>query len=146
MTKGLNFHKIGKHHPYPAVIKLFAREFIEGASYFTVGKWFEELSQPDLDMLIEMSEHFEEHGLDGEVIFLLGEMLTAAEGVEILDLESAKKRVGHFITLLICESLYRKGNVEIDHTSFSFDEEEMKNVVAWPKGKVRPPNPPKKTK
>jgi hypothetical protein len=52
----INFHEVGKHHEFPAVIKLLAREFIEGASYFTTAKWLEQLSQVDLEMLVEQSE------------------------------------------------------------------------------------------
>lgn len=109
-----------------------------------MGKWFEELSRFDLDMLVDMTERFEEQGTEGEVIFVLTEMLTSAEGVQILDAERAKKRVSHFISLLVIESLYRKGSLEVDHAAFSFGEDEMDKIVAWPKGTEKPPNPPRK--
>lgn len=137
----LNFHKIGKWQPYPAVIKLLAREFIEGASYFTVGKWFQDLSQYDLDMLLEMAEAFEERGLHGEPIMVLTEMLTAAEGVQNLDAEGAQKRVAYLISLLIIESLHRKDQLEVDHNGFSFGDDEMDRSIAWKKGTPRPEDP-----
>lgn len=136
--KTLNFHKIGKQHELPAVIKLLAREFIEGATYFSVGKWLKELSQYDLDMLNEMGEAFSHSQMHGYNIMLLTEMLSAAEGIDVLDIDGATRRVAFLITILLCESLYRKGNIEFDHSIVSFGEHEMNQTIAWPKGQERP--------
>lgn len=137
--KSLDFNKIGQATKYPAVVRLLAREFADGAKYFSIGQWLKTLSQYDLDLLNELGERFEANQAAGETMVLLTEMLTVAEGVDALD-DGAARRVAMLITVLICESLYRKGEIELDHSLISFGEYELKNnKIAWPKGTPRPP-------
>jgi hypothetical protein len=138
----VNLQKVSTAHKYPAVVKLLAREFIEGAVYFSLSTWLKQLSVYDLDMMIEISECLKEdetpeNQLAGESIVLLTEMLVNAEGIESSS-ELATRRVGHLVLLLMCEKLYRQGLIEFDYNHVSFDEDEMDQTIAWRKGSPKP--------
>lgn len=142
----VNYHTVATYHQNPAVVKLLAREFIEGATYFSLGKWLEQLSSHDLDMLLGLCEDCqqttEEDNEASLVLVLLSAVLTQGEGLELTE-ELAHTRLAALITFLMCESLYRKGQIEFDRSQASFGEEELKhNVIARAKdGKLKQNRP-----
>lgn len=140
----LNFHNIAKAHRFPAVIKLLAREFVEGATYFTLGKWLEQLSVYDLDMLLEQFELVNTDDKAGELIVLLTEMIAAGEGLDDTTTETCQQRTGYLIMIIMCESLFRKDAIEFDRSACSLGEEMLYANIAWPKGTERPPANPKR--
>lgn len=133
----VNFHEVGRHHDFPAVVKLLAREFVDGASYFTTAKWLEQLSPLDLEMMLEQSELINDSEQALRMFLILVEMLVVAEG-ESGDIELSTQRTSYLLVILVLEKLYRQGLIEFDRSAISFGEKEMHNVVAWPAGTPKP--------
>lgn len=132
--------KVAKSTNYPAVLRLLARDVMEGSSYFSVGRWLQQLSLFDLEHFITLTDDLNDEPENGgivEMFILLSQMLANAEGMEIEE-DSLVERVNLLVVYLSCESLYRKGMVEFDRTCCTFAEDKSGRSIAWPKGTTRP--------
>lgn len=105
--------------------------------YFTLGEWFLNVSDNDLELLQETAQKQvdldEEHG-DGivsheefENVMLIAMMLMYAEGLDITE-EAVYQNVNTFIVMLTMEGMRRKKLIDIDYEHLSFGDE-FKNVT-----------------
>lgn len=105
--------------------------------YTTIKDFLENLSDVELDTLIEVSED----GLDesagsvaeGEDRFselvLMAEMLAKAEGLHTSSLEDMTSRTNTLITFIACEGLARKGLVEVWRENMSLGEDMGDKII-----------------
>lgn len=84
--------------------------------YKTLKDYFNNLKDQDV---FELSNRIDRDEL--EEVLLLSEMLAFAEGSKSENLEDVTRNVNLFGSLIICESLYRKGLVDIVRENMSFD-------------------------
>ena len=110
-----------------AVTRVLAMDMMENP-YITVGDFIKTLTDHDLCALSDIAENgtndprFEE-------ILLISEMLAAGEGVSERNIDTMVDRTKMFMMYLTCESLFRKGLVDIFHDKMSFGEDAANEVI-----------------
>jgi len=120
----LNYAEIANHKELMAVTRMLAKQMTENP-YLVVGEYIKELSDSDLKSLMVA----EENG-NFEDLILLSEMLATGEGCDQAPTdETFKERTNHLITLLVIESLGRKGLVRVYHENMSFNEDMGDKIV-----------------
>ncbi len=120
------------------MVRLLAYQLTNGNGYGSLGTWLEQLSDIDLQMLVEASEATN-IAKNAETIVLLTTMLATAEGIEVTDV-SSHEQVSFFILTVMCESLFRKQLVEFDRSIVSLDSSVINSPepIAWKKGEPKP--------
>ena len=119
----LNYPLILKQPDLMAVTKLLVHRMMENP-YIVVGDYIQEISDTDLESLVDAIEQKEFSD-----IILMSEMLATAEGCDqAKDFEEFQSRTDQLVSLLLVESLHRKGLVLAHHENFSFHED-MKNKI-----------------
>lgn len=105
--------------------------------YTTIKDFLENLSDVELDTLIEVSED----GLDASAgsvaegedrfseLVLMAEMLAKAEGLHTSSLEDMTSRTNTLITFIACEGLARKGLVEVWRENMSLGEDMGDKII-----------------
>jgi hypothetical protein len=120
----LNFDEIVGHKELMAVTRMLAKQMTENP-YVVVGEYIKELSDSDLKALLTAEDNQEY-----EDLILMAEMLATGEGCEQAPTDEVfKERTNHLITLLVIESLARKGLVRLYHENMSFNEDMGDKVV-----------------
>jgi hypothetical protein len=120
----LNYAEIANHKELMAVTRLLAKQMMANP-YIVVGDYIKELSDSDLKALMAAEDSHEY-----EDIILMSEMLATAEGCEQSPTDKVfQERTGQLITLLVIESLGRKGLVRVYHENMSFHEDMKDKVV-----------------
>jgi len=126
----INIDKVVKSKNMMPTTRMLAMR-LQRNPYTTVKDFLENLSDVELDTLIEVSED----GLDesagsvaeGEDRFselvLMAEMLAKAEGLHTSSLEDMTSRTNTLITFIACEGLARKGLVEVWRENMSLGED-----------------------
>ena len=109
------------------VTRLLAWSFICDP-YISVGTFFKNISQEDLDCIIEVIEEGPDNSNFGDLM-LIAEMLAVGEGLDSGNVEIIENRVNQVLVLLACESLYRKGLVKIYHDNMSFGEDAGHKII-----------------
>lgn len=119
----LNYAEIANHKELMAVTRLLAKQLMVNP-YLVVGDYIKELADSDLVALMnaEENETFED-------LILISEMLATGEGCEQASVEEFKERTNQLVTLLVIESLGRKGLVRVFHENMSFHEDMKDKVV-----------------
>ena len=119
----LNYPKILEQNDLMAVTKLLVHRMMSNP-YIVVGEYIESISDADLESLVDAIEQKEFHD-----VILMSEMLATAEGCDqAKDFEEFQSRTDQLVSLLLVESLHRKGLVLAHHENFSFHED-MKNKI-----------------
>lgn len=122
----VNYEKVLTDSSLLGTTRLLAHQAVN-SNYITVGNFLKDISTYDLSTLVDIVESGDSHSNFGDLI-LLSEMLAAGEGLEPGTLETALSRMSMFFTLIICESLARKGLVKVYHNNMSFGED-MANAI-----------------
>lgn len=101
---------------------------IRDDNYMTVGEFFKNLGDNDVEQLLEYSNMDTEKQV--EQLLLICMMLITAEGLENADdMETARKHLAQLVGFITLESLYRKGLIKLYHENMSFDENENKIIA-----------------
>ena len=101
---------------------------LSASGYMRVGDFLKDLSDTDLDNLLEISEDQERE--EFSEILLISEMLATGEGLNsAADLEETVNRITHLCVLLACESLFRKGLVKLHRENMSFGADMSNKVI-----------------
>jgi hypothetical protein len=125
----INYDKIISDKKYLSVTKLLAAIMMKNP-YITVGDFLKNISDNDLEHLIEISDTIDEGNTIEDFILLSG-MLAAGEGLEFwADVGVVHKRVNQFLVLLSLESLYRKRMIKLYRENMTFGEDMNDKVVA----------------
>lgn len=119
--------KVVKDKKMMSVTRLLAAELME-TPYKTVGQFFQDLSDVDLETIIEIVETNGEDEHYAELL-LITHMLNGAEGFTQFDnLDRITERVNQFAVFAVVTSLHRKGLVKAHFNNMSFGED-MKDKV-----------------
>ena len=122
----LDYGKIANSSSTLAVTRLLASHLMTD-SYITVGEFLTKMTDGDLQSLVELADR-EDNPHIGDYI-LIAEMLATGEGCDqAKDFEEFQSRTDQLVSLLLVESLHRKGLVLAHHENFSFHED-MKNKI-----------------
>lgn len=95
--------------------------------YMTVGDFFKNITDGDLDTLGKIIDKGEQHK-NFEDIMLISMMLSAAEGCEASHIDQYVDHFNQFAMFVACEALYRKGIVKLYRENMSFGED-LKNAT-----------------
>ena len=120
----LNYSKILEQNDLMAVTKLLVHRMMSNP-YIVVGEYIESISDADLESLVDAIEQKEFHD-----VILMSEMLATGEGCDqAKDFNEFQSRADQFVSLLLVESLHRKGLVLAHHDNFSFHEDMQNKIV-----------------
>jgi hypothetical protein len=120
----LNYPRILEQKDLMAVTKLLVHRMMENP-YIVVGDYIQEISDSDLQSLVDAIEQKEFHD-----VILMSEMLATGEGCDqAKDFNEFQSRADQFVSLLLVESLHRKGLVLAHHENFSFHEDMQNKIV-----------------
>jgi hypothetical protein len=120
----LNYPRILEQKDLMAVTKLLVHRMMENP-YIVVGDYIQDITDADLESLVDAIEQKEFHD-----VILMSEMLATAEGCDnAKDFEEFQRRTDQFVSLLLIESLHRKGLVLAHHENFSFHEDMKDKIV-----------------
>ncbi len=122
----VNYQKIVDEKSMLSVTRLLAVSMMNNP-YIVVGDFLKNISDIDLNTLVEIVDAGEEHDNFGDLM-LLAEMLATGEGLEHGNLDIMHDRINQFLVFITCESLFRKGLVKIHHKNMSFGED-MANAI-----------------
>lgn len=123
----VNYRHIAASAELLRVTRALALLFINNP-YMSVGTFFKNIEQEDLEALIEIIEEGPDNPNFGELM-LIAEMLAVGEGLDSGNVSIIENRVNQFLVLLACESLYRKGLVKIYHENMSFGEDAGDKII-----------------
>lgn len=118
----VNYEKVAKSKELNPIVRMTALQ-LQQNPYMTIGDFFKQLSDRDIESLVEMVEGFEHDSLDAQGLVLLSEMLARAEGTEQSTAEGCTKNLNCLCMLITCVSLARKGLVRVFYQNFSFGED-----------------------
>lgn len=123
----LNYEMITKSKECLAITRLLAADLIRDG-YINVGEYVQSLSDSDLETLVQLMER--EDDAQYEDFILISEMLATGEGCDASKgLEDFGDRMNQLVTLLVCESLGRKGLVKVYHENMSFHPDMAEKIV-----------------
>ena len=126
----LDLEKVTKQTDMLAVTRLLASNLMKNP-YMTVGDFMRELSNDDLDALLEIANVVETEAESPRTaeLMLIAEMLAKAEGVTTELLTHAMHHINALIVFLSIEDLARKGLVKVYHDKFSFGEDMASKII-----------------
>lgn len=122
----LNFERIINSN-LSSLVRMTARE-VQVATYIPFGKWCKNVSQSDLDRLLQLGELLAHESDPASAaaypeMIIMTELLSLADGLAPEDEYQLFGFLGYFVGTLNCVSLERKGVVKIDYTKLSFGAE-----------------------
>lgn len=125
----VNCAEVVKSKDCLAVTRLLAADLL-AKPYLKVGDWMQSVSDADLQTLINGAEPDENDEYKLEDILLVVMMLRQAEGLAPLKgEEDFRKACGQLVTLMVIESLNRKGLVKVYHENMSFGDDMGDKIV-----------------
>ena len=125
----VNCAEVVKSKESLAVTRLLAADLL-AKPYIAVGDWIRNVSDTDLQTLVDGAEPDENDEYKLEDLMLIVMMLRQAEGLPpIKEDEGFREGCGHLVTLLVIESLARKGLVKVFYENMSFGEDMGDKVV-----------------
>jgi len=125
----VNLEEIASGKHLLAITRLTAME-IKTDGYLTVGRFLQQLSDHDLQEIMNICEKADDESNDkiGDIL-LIAEMLASAEGLEPGDVTSITRRMNAFIMLLTIESLHRRGLVKAYHNNMSLGDDAGDKII-----------------
>ena len=113
----INYEKVLHQDDFLPVTRLLAADLIK-SQYMSIGNFIKGLNDDTLQKLNDIAE--DENNPHFEEMILMSEMLAAAEGTNIGGPPQVHERLRMFITVLVFESLKRKGLVKLHYENISF--------------------------
>lgn len=123
----LNYEQIVKDKNSMAITRLLAADLMRDG-YVNVGDFIGRMSDTDLQNIVQAMDRSDD--MQYNDLILISEMLATGEGCDASqNLDDFNDRMNHLVTLLICESLGRKGMVKLYHENFSFHPDMMEKII-----------------
>lgn len=116
----INFDKVLEEPDFSALTKATIRK-LKKQQYFSIAEFVQWISTPDLEDLVLRFERMMDDEDVMQDILILSECLAAGEGFSITDGDDAHKNLNYFMTVVTCESLKRRGLVEMFYNKISLD-------------------------
>ena len=124
----VNYDKVVEATYLHSIIRMTAL-MIQKNPYMTVGNFFKNLNNDEVEQLCEMVDRGRHDDSDAMMnLVILSEMLARAEGSEPQNEDSSSANVNSLCAFITCADLARKGLVKIFYDNLSFGEE-MKNAI-----------------
>jgi len=117
----VNYENIVKEKSLLSITRMLAADMTKNP-YMTIGDFFKNTSDSDIQHLIEIIDAGENHESFGDLM-LISIMLAAAEGCQGSNVNDYTLQLNMFGNFVIIESLYRKGLVKIHRENMSFGED-----------------------
>lgn len=117
----INYARVANEKGLLSITRLLATSMTINP-YMSVGDFLKNMSDHDLQTLIDIMDHGEDHD-NFEDIMLLSGMLSAAEGIPCKTIDDYHKCMNMFMTFLAVESLYRKNLIKIFRENMSFGDD-----------------------
>jgi hypothetical protein len=117
----VNYDNIVKEKSLLSITRMLAADMTKNP-YMTIGDFFKNTSDSDIQHLIEIIDSGENHENFGDLM-LISIMLAAAEGCQVSNVNDHTLQLNMFGNFVIIESLYRKGLVKIHRENMSFGED-----------------------
>lgn len=117
----INYQKIVEEKSLLSLTRLLAIDMMKNP-YVSVGDYLKNISDTDLKTLLDVIDAGEDHANFSDLI-LIAEMLATGEGLEHGSLDVVHSRTNQFLTLISCESLYRKKLIKVHHQNMSFGDD-----------------------
>jgi hypothetical protein len=124
----INYQRIVDEKSLLSITRLLAIDMMKNP-YIRVGDFLKNLSDIDLNVMLDIIDAGEEHENFSDLI-LIAEMLATGEGLEQGSLDVVHSRINQFLTLITCESLYRRGMIKVHHENMSFGDDMANAIVA----------------
>jgi hypothetical protein len=125
----INIAQVAKNKESLSVTRMLAMTIMR-QPYMTVGDFMRDLSDTDLQTLLEGSDTEENGEVLFEDILLIAMMLHQAEGLESIQTDEKATEVANiFVNYLACEGLARKGMVKIYRENMSFGDDCAEKIV-----------------
>lgn len=124
----INYVRVASEKSLLSITRLLATSMTINP-YMSVGDFLKNMSDHDLQTLLDIIDVGEEHQ-NFEDLMLLSGMLSAAEGIPCKSIDDYHKCMNMFMTFLAVESLYRKKMIKIFRENMSFGDDMMNAKVA----------------
>lgn len=124
----IDFLKVLEDDRFSALTKATVRTLMRHP-YMQLGDFFKNLSSNDvavLSIMVELSKTDDDILSD---LLILTEVLSRAEGADPVCAQDTYENLNYFCTLITCESLCRKGLVDIKYENMSFGRDVQEEVV-----------------
>lgn len=116
----INFDKVLDAPDFSALTKAAIRK-LKKQQYFSIAEFVQWIATPDLEDLVWRFERMIDDEDVLQDILILSECLASGEGFSITDSDEAHKNLNYFMTVVTCESLKRRGLVEMFYNKISLD-------------------------
>lgn len=125
----VNCAEVVKSKDMLAVTRLLAADLI-AKPYLSVGDWLVNVSDSDLKGLVAAADMDKNDEVILEDLMLIFMMLRQAEGLPpVKDDEDFRKGIGQLVTMLVGESLARKGLIKLYRENLSFGDDMGDKIV-----------------
>lgn len=125
----VNCAEVVKSKDCLAVTRLLAADLI-AKPYISVGDWLKNVSDSDLKGLVAGSEFDKTDEVILEDLMLIFMMLRQAEGLPpVKEDEDFRMGIGQLVTMLVGESLARKGLIKLHRENLSFGDDMGDKIV-----------------
>jgi hypothetical protein len=123
----VNLEEVSKQKDLMAVTRLLAMD-LQRDGYVVVGDFIKDISDTDLENIVQDMDREGDHQYDD--LILISEMLATGEGCDASKTPNDfGDRMNQLMTLLVCESLARKGLVKVRRENMSFHPDMMDKIV-----------------
>ena len=123
----LNWEGIANEKNNLVVTRLLAKQLMENP-YIVVGTFIKEMSDSDLYALNAKLDTDNEDKYND--LLLMSEMLATGEGCDSSkSVEGFAERMRQLMSLLLCESLSRKGLVKVNYDNMSFHDDMLDKII-----------------
>ena len=125
----VNLSEVVKSSDCLAVTRLLAADLIV-KPYLSVGDWIGNVSDSDLKNLVQGAELDKNDEVILEDLMLIFMMLRQAEGLPpVKEDEDFRRGIGQLVTMLVGESLARKGLIKLYRENLSFGDDMGDKIV-----------------
>lgn len=118
----VNYERVLSSPQTSALAKLTVMK-LQKQQYLTLAEFMKGLSDTDLQALVQQFDKLDNVYILQDIV-LLAEIVAGGEGDSTFDVDDIELRTDnlrYFISMVTCESLQRKGFVDIDYTKVTFD-------------------------
>lgn len=124
----VNYTKVATEKGLLSVTRLLAADLSKNP-YITIGDFLKNLNDSEVQMFIDIIEEGPDHS-NFEDMMLIAGMLAAGEGTPCSNIDDYTKCTNMLNTFMVCESLYRKGFIDLQRENMSFgDDMADKNIA-----------------
>lgn len=116
----VDFNKVLADPEFSSLTKMTIQK-LKKQQYFSIAEFVQWVSTPDLEDLVWRFDRMMDDEAVMRDILILSEALAAGEGADTTGPDSCHSNLNYFMTVSTCESLKRKGLVEMFYNKISLE-------------------------